>query len=185
MSRLAFMTAAFLKDEWGEPSNQGFRDRIEASVQTLSETEGFIASDFDQSSVWGEIIAPRIVDRPEFENKGAYTLSLWDDLESVFAYAYNGAHGEALRHRHEWFLKGEWPVHVAWWVDDDHIPTFAEAAQRYDLLHEQGPTPAAFNFQHPFDAHGDPFNIDRGRVREKASKIPLIDWQKGQSATNE
>lgn len=74
-----------------------------------------------------------MVDRPKprffVEDKHIFaptTLSLWADLESVFAFAYNGVHAglnaEALKHRKEWFLTPEWPTYVAWWVEDNHEP---------------------------------------------------------------
>lgn len=176
MARLALMTVAILSKEWDEPANQGFRDRIETAVKTLEGADGFIASDFDETPVWGEFVSPKATDRPEFAARYAYTLSLWDDLESVFAYSYHAAHGEALRHRNEWFDKGDWPVYVAWWVDDDHIPTHQEAAERNDHYQQFGATPTAFDFKQAFDAHGDPIKIDRERVRKKADNLPEIDW---------
>jgi hypothetical protein len=171
------MTAAILSRDWDDPASQGFRDRIAAAVQTMEQADGFIASEFDESPVWGDLVLPKAVDRPEFANRYAYTLSLWEDLDAVFAYAYHAAHGEALRHRAEWFCKGDWPVYVAWWVDDDHIPTLREAAERNDHYHQFGSTPTAFDFKHAFDAHGNPIKIDRQRVREKASKLPEVDWR--------
>lgn len=182
MARVAFMTAAILKEGWEHPATQGFVARIDAAVETLEHSDGFIASDFDESPVWGELLVPEILDRPEFRNKYAYTLSLWQDLESVFAYAYHAAHGEALRRRSEWFVKPDWPLHIAWWVADDHIPTWQEAVERFDQLRLQGPTPAAFDFQHAYDAEGQPLKIDREKVRQKAAKLPAIDWrEKGET----
>lgn len=179
MARIAFMTATILKKEWDDPAVKGFVDRIEASVQTLRKADGYIASDFDEVPEWdwGELIMPDVLDRSEFANRYAYTLSLWQDLESVFAYAYNAAHGEALRHRREWFVKGEWPVHVAWWVADGHFPTWEEVIQRYERLCQEGPSPAAFNFKHAFNANGNPIKIDRERVRQKIAKLPELDWR--------
>jgi hypothetical protein len=45
------------------------------------------------------------------------------------------------------------------------------------LLYEQGPTPAAFDFKYPFDADGNPVKLDRQRAKEKAAKIPFLDWR--------
>lgn len=36
------------------------------------------------------------------------TLSLWDDLESIYRFAYNGRNGVALSNRKDWFRKPEW-----------------------------------------------------------------------------
>ncbi len=171
------MTVAFLLEDWEHPASKGFVDRIEAAVQTLAVVPGFIASDFDESPVWGEVILPSLATRPELTNRCAYTLSLWEDLESVFAYSYNAAHGEALRHRREWFRNGEWPSHVAWWVPNNHVPTRREASEHWEYLSESGPSAKAFDFRHAYDAEGRPTKVDRERVRAKAALIPLIDWR--------
>lgn len=84
------------------------------------------------------------------------TLSLWANLESVFAYAYLSDHAEALRLRREWFVKPAWPSYVIWWVADSHEPSWQEAVERHQRLHTQGPTPHAFTFPTPFDAESHP-----------------------------
>ncbi|MAM65546.1 MAG: hypothetical protein CL702_04075 [Chloroflexi bacterium] len=28
-----------------------------------------------------------------------------------------------LKHRDDWFVKGDWPAFVAWWIPDDETPT--------------------------------------------------------------
>jgi hypothetical protein len=68
-------------------------------------------------------------------------------------------------------------VNVAWWVEDDHIPTLEEAAERHNHYCQFGPTPTAFDFKTAFDAHGNPIKVDRERVREKAGELPRIDWR--------
>ena len=37
---------------------------------------------------------------------------------------------------------------------------------------------SAFNFKHAFDAHGNPIKLDRERIRQKAGKLPQIDYRK-------
>lgn len=177
MARLAFMSAGILKEDWDHPANQGFVDRIDANVETLDKSPGFIASDFSPDLPWGEMSVPEVLDRPEFAGKHAVTLSIWQDLESVFAYTYHVSHSESLRRRHDWFIKGEWPSYAAWWVADDHIPTWQEAVKRFDQLHQQGPTSTAFNFKYPYDADGNPVIVNREVVRQKAAVLPLINWQ--------
>src|SRR5262249_7755666 len=93
----------------------------------------------------------------------AMTLSLWRDLDSVAAFAYNGAHAEALSKRADWFTKGAWPGYVAWWVEESHRPSWKEAADRIDRLHEQGSTPEAFSFRKAFDSTGAPVRMNWGR----------------------
>jgi hypothetical protein len=78
------------------------------------------------------------------------------DLESVYPFAYQGLHGEALRLRREWFVKPAWPTYVAWWVGDADEPSWEDAFRRMEHLHDHGPTPYAFTFSTPFDAEGHP-----------------------------
>jgi hypothetical protein len=70
--------------------------------------------------------------------------------------------------RHDWFEKVEAPSHVAWWIDEGHAPTWAEAAARHDALVASGPTARAFEFRAPFGADGLPYAIDRETVRRYA-----------------
>jgi hypothetical protein len=89
--------------------------------------------------------------------ESAMTISLWKDLESVFAFAYSGLHGEALRLRKEWFVSPPLgPTYTIWWVGDGHEPTWFEARERQWHLHAYGPTPYAFTFHTPFAADGTP-----------------------------
>jgi len=174
------MTIGVLVADRDDPRVQGFWDRTEATFKTAENSPGFIGRAVDGDAAWGEKVIPRTFEHPEFINRRVFTLTLWEDLESVFAYSYNASHGESLRHRHDWFEKGDWPGYVAWWVADDHTPTWTEAADRLDHLHEHGSQPIAFNFKRAFDATGEPVPIDRRVVMEKIGSLPQIDWRESQ-----
>lgn len=81
------------------------------------------------------------------------------------AFSYFGLHAEALAHGREWFRKPAWPPYALWWVDGAARPDWREAVTRHAHLHEHGPTAYAFNFKHPFDAAGQPADIDRDKVK--------------------
>ena len=98
------------------------------------------------------------------------TAGFTKDLESAFAFAYAGVHAEALSRRKEWFLAPAWPTYVAWWVPDDHTPDWHEATARHEHLHDNGPSPYAFDFKHPFGPDGNPVDIDRVRVKVKMER---------------
>ncbi|NKB65817.1 MAG: DUF3291 domain-containing protein [Candidatus Latescibacteria bacterium] len=151
MARIAFYTFGILRQPYGHQQVQGFFDRVEAAWAQAEQAEGFIDRDRGE---WGDRLSPRFYDEDKHAGAPA-TLSLWTDLESVSAFAYRAAHGEAFRKRRDWFVKPEWPTYVAWWVDDDHTPTREEACQRQEYLHDHGPSAHAFNFKQPFDEQGN------------------------------
>jgi len=173
MAKVAFFTFGILSEAQGHPQVQGFFDRIVRNFETAEQSDGFIDRsgrnpETEQHS-WGEWVSPRFF--REGEHAGdPMTLSLWEDLESVFAFAYSGVHAETLSRRKEWFLKPEWPTYVAWWVPDDHTPDWHEAKERHEHLHDYGPSSYAFDFKHPFGPDGNPIEIDRALVKIKIER---------------
>lgn len=174
MPRIAFMTIGLLHAPSGDPRVQGFIERIDTVYASAEASDGFLdrsrTDELTGMSSWGERHFPHIFQKDEYLDRRPATLSLWSDLESVFAYAYSGAHAEALSKRQEWFVRPQWPTYVAWWVDDEHRPTWQEASLRYDMLIENGPGPQAFDFKKPFDSQGQPVVLDRKRIRHKAAE---------------
>jgi Domain of unknown function (DUF3291) len=172
-SKLAFLTVAVLRDPVGTPGAQGFVDRIPSVYGSADGSEGFIARSIRDVETWahswGDPVAPSCWGKVDDEKRLAMTLNLWADLESVAAFAYHGAHGEALSKRTEWFDRSELPVYVAWWVADDHHVDWNEAGERLDHLNANGPTALAFNFAKPFDAAGEPYRMDRSAVTRKVA----------------
>jgi len=170
MARIAFMTFGVLQEPWGAERVRGFEDRLDATFAAAEASPGFIAMDDSEldpalpadeqaSGPWGVFRRPSLYpyegEDPALD-RDASTLSVWKDIESVFAFAYSGRHLEALQRRADWFELRRWPTYVAWWVGDDEIPTWAEACARLERLHAGGPGPSAFDFHHPFDASGKP-----------------------------
>lgn len=172
--KLAFMTIGILHEPVGHPRVQGFIDRISGVYAAADGSEGFV--DRSERNVdtwmqtWGPIAAPRCFDTPDDSPHLATTLSLWDDLESVAAFAYHGAHGEAMAKRREWFEKRDAPTYVAWWIEEGDPIDWRLACDRLDHLHENGPTASAFNFTRPFDREGDPRQLAAAEVREKIAR---------------
>lgn len=168
--KLAFLTFGVLHEPVGHERVQGFMDRAPGVYAVADASSGFQGRSIRNYETWkhswGEIVVPRCYPQLDHANY-AMTLSLWDDLESVAAFAYKGAHAEALEHRKDWFKPLGLPNHVAWWVEADQVG-WQEAAERMDHLHEHGSTAWAFNFRNPFDADGNACRMDAARVLEKA-----------------
>lgn len=176
MARVGMMTFSILRAPYGDPLVQEFDDRTPDVFSEAEQWDGFIrrAKAVDDHGwmenyqrdwdVWGPFAVPRFyldgISRGH--TKQAQTLSIWQDLRSLWQFAYKGPlHREALRKRMEWFGEQGWPIYVAWWIDDDHQPTWREACARLEHLHEHGSTPHAFDFKTPFDEHGERVQINR------------------------
>ena len=153
MARLAFYTFGILRERPPHAQVQGFFDRIDAAFASAEGTHGFIARRPRGDPEKPRGLNPRFFD-PAQHGGAPQTLSVWESLESVFAFAYRGLHAEALRLRREWFVEPQWPSYAAWWVADDYFPTWPEAIQRLEHLHDHGPTPFAFSFKQAFPAPG-------------------------------
>lgn len=173
--KLAFMTLGILRQPFGHADVQGFVDRVPGVYSAMDTCDGFHARSIRDLNTylhsWGDTTLPDWYPRPDgtVQNQVAVTLSLWADLESVAAFSYHGAHGEALAKRGEWFDRGEVPLYVAWWVDGDHAITFPEGYERIESLYRNGSTPFAFNFAKPFDVEGKSCALDRAAVKVKAA----------------
>lgn len=155
-------------------ANDGFRDLNDPVFARVDRAEGLIARSGYASdpgpAPWGEEVYPRF-----YEDRGdgwsPATLSLWEDMESLFAFTYSGLHAHALGRGREWFRKPEWPPLVLWWHEDSGRPTWSTGVERLEHLHDHGPSPFAFTFKTPFDRRGHPTELDRDRVRSLRSRM--------------
>ena len=77
-------------------------------------------------------------------------MSVWESIEALWDYVYDGGHLRAMRRRREWFTRMAESHLVLWWVPAGEPPTVAEAEERLALLQERGPTPEAFTFKARF-----------------------------------
>ena len=172
-AQVALFTFGIFRAPADHPVNQGFHDRNDAVLAAADRSAGFIArSGYDGDpgpESWGAQVFPRFYDE-RGDGWTPATLSLWEDLESAFAFAYAGLHAEALRHGREWFRDGHWPPYALWWVAAGARPDWAEAAVRHERLHDEGPGPEAFDFRHPFTGDGRPTAIDRALVKAKVAR---------------
>ncbi len=171
---LAFYTVGVLHEPYGHARIQGFVDRVPGVYAAADSSAGFHSRsirDFQTwKHSWGELIVPECYPKGYDLEQYAMTLSLWHDLESVAAFAYKGAHGEALGYRKDWFQVLGLPGYVAWWVPVDHKVSWKEAAERLDHLHAHGSSAFAFNFREPFDAGGNSIRLDYISMQAQSRK---------------
>lgn len=161
--RLAVATIATLYEPLSHSKMSGFLERIPGIYDAVDVSPGLI----DRSTIedsWGPITLPRCYpDLPLDQQPSTFTI--WADIESLVAFAYYGAHGEAMPHRKEWVRPGSNPSYVLWWIKPGHKPNWREACDRFDHLHEHGPTPFSFNLKSPFDSEGNRYKIQVPRVQ--------------------
>ncbi len=168
MSNLAFYTFSILNENPDHPEVQGFFDLGESIFAELNQAQGLVR--YIDAVVGSSVAIPRLASSTKHPERLIQTLTLWSNLESVFEFAYSGSHGQAFGRN--WTIKSEWPTYVAWWVNDDKEPTFADAAHHLEHLTERGSTPYAFNFKNCFDAEGQPIQLERPTILSENRQDP-------------
>lgn len=86
-------------------------------------------------------------------------MSVWEDLDALFAYVYRSDHLQVMAQRRRWFEKPSKAFMALWWLPAGMLPSVEEGLRRLEILERRGPTPQAFTFKMPFDAAGR--RIDR------------------------
>lgn len=172
-SRLALFTFGVFAKPADDPVNDGFHVRNDPILAAVPQAEGYLGHsgypDEPGPDMWGEYVFPEFYGETGDEWT-PQTLSLWLDLESTMAFAYQGLHAEALRHGREWFVAPQWPPYAAWWVADDHTPTWREACARHLQLHEHGADEQVFTFKHPFGPDGQPVQLNAQKIKQIAAR---------------
>jgi hypothetical protein len=146
--QLAQINIASLKAPLDSPELRDFVDNLDRINALAESSDGFawrlVGDGNDATSL-----------RPFGENI-IVNMSVWRDVASLKAFAYQSAHAPIMRRRREWFVRMAEAYMVLWWVPAGHQPTVAEAAARLVHLRQHGPTPEAFNFGEAFAAPDAP-----------------------------
>jgi hypothetical protein len=78
-------------------------------------------------------------------------MSVWESIETLYAFAYRTAHLDVLRRRREWFDHDGLDAYaVLWWLPAGTLPTLDDAWHRLELLSRQAPSADAFTFRDRF-----------------------------------
>lgn len=84
--------------------------------------------------------APKFPDDPLM----TFTLSVWEDLESLRAFTWSTVHKKFRLRRDEWFQPIEGPYLAIWPIAPDHRPDGNEALAMLERLAREGPSDAVF-----------------------------------------
>lgn len=143
-----FNVAKFLTSK-EDPSVADFVNNLDRINALAEQSEGFIWRLKDDGS------DDELAANPYGENTVA-NMSVWRDVESLFAFTYQSAHAQIMARRKEWFHMPNENHFVLWWVPVGHQPSLEEAIDRMEALRADGPSPLAFHFKQAFDPLGGP-----------------------------
>ncbi len=137
---LAQLNIATAKYDNDDPRFAGFMDHLDRINTLGDESPGWVWRYTDES---GAAIETQVFDDP----RTLVNLTVWQDVESLWNFAYKSEHVEFLRRRTEWFEMDSQPTTVMWWVPEGHRPTPDEAKERLERLRANGSSPTAFSFR--------------------------------------
>jgi hypothetical protein len=138
-----------------DPQLAGFVDRLDEINALADRSPGFVWRLQGES---GNATDVAVSPDPNF----IVNLSVWDDIESLFAYVYKTDHTRVMAQRRQWFEKPSGAFMALWWVAAGRRPSAEEGLRRIEVLDRKGPTAEAFTFKMPFDAEGR--RIDRSAL---------------------
>jgi hypothetical protein len=142
---LAQMNNARLSAPLDDPVMSDFLDGVALMNDLADRSPGFVWRLAGESGD-GTIALPA-------DPRTIFTLSVWESVEHLRAFAYQSAHLDYLRRRREWFLPhGHQAALVLWWIPAGQIPTLRQAISRLGRLQAGRPTPEAFTFREMFPA---------------------------------
>jgi hypothetical protein len=123
-----------------DPRMAGFTDNLDKINALAEASEGYV---WRLQTDEGNATSIHAFDDPML----LLNMSVWENIEALYQYAYKSEHGEFFAKRREWFGKSDLPTPVLWWIPAGHIPTVEEAIERVNYFAEHGASPYAFNFK--------------------------------------
>jgi len=142
MAHLAQLNIARFLHPLDSPAMKDFMDGLDPVNALADGSPGF---------VWrlvGETGQGATDVRGPFGDDVIVNMSVWESVEALRNFTYHSGHLEYLRRRREWLHHVGISAHlVLWWVDEGHVPTLDEAAERLAHLAEHGPSGYAFTLR--------------------------------------
>ncbi|MBU3056055.1 DUF3291 domain-containing protein [Pseudomonas indica] len=145
---LAQVNVAKARAPLDDPLMLGFVEQLDHINALAERSPGFVWRLKDEA---GDATAIRLFDDPSI----IVNLSVWQSLEALKAYVYQGDHLTVLRDRKQWFEKLAIPHLALWWIPAGQVPTLEEARRALLSLDAHGPSGRAFTFARPFPVPGE------------------------------
>ncbi|MEH7380947.1 DUF3291 domain-containing protein [Bacillus sp. JJ1533] len=148
MALIAIYTVGRLKHPYDHPVSREFYE-MGYKVMRQAYVSGHLIEDFSSEGV----------PLPKEANMNDYhvlTLTVWDNLHSLYRFTYLGKHSQALRNRSRWMepYQEKHLPYVLWWTEKVKDVSWEEALTRYNYYSQHGPSPFAFDFKNAFDENG-------------------------------
>lgn len=138
-----------------DPEMAGFAGRLDDINALADRSPGFV---WRLQSESGNATDIEVTEDPSF----IVNMSVWEDLESLFAYVYKSDHIAVMAQRRKWFEKPSAAFMALWWLPAGTLPSIEEGLRRIALLDRKGPTGEAFTFKVAFGPDGTP--VDRSTL---------------------
>lgn len=138
-----------------DPQLAGFVERLDDINALADRSPGFV---WRLQSDSGNATDVQVADDPQI----IVNMSVWEDLDALFAYVYRSDHLQVMAQRRKWFEKPSAAFMAMWWLPAGERPDVREGLRRLAILDRNGPSPKAFTFKVPFDAAGRP--LDRNAL---------------------
>lgn len=141
---LAQVNIARMRAPLEDPIMKGFVSQIEHVNKLAENSPGFIWR-------YQEGSGDATYARPYDDDRILINMSVWDSIEALKKYVYEGDHAQAMKDRREWFEKMKDAQSALWWIEEGSLPTLQEAKLKLEYLQKNGPSSHVFTFQKSFE----------------------------------
>jgi hypothetical protein len=125
-----------------DPVMKQFVEQLDEVNALAEQSEGFVWRLKDENNNATEL---KVFDDPQVITN----MSVWESIEHLEAFVYNGRHVQVMRRRKEWFHKMK--LYMAlWYLPAGTVPTIDDAKKRLEHLEQHGSTAFAFDFKKRF-----------------------------------
>ncbi|PHR61831.1 MAG: hypothetical protein COA43_01285 [Robiginitomaculum sp.] len=153
---LAELNIAEAKFPMDDARMDGFTKRIDVVNALADDADGFVWRLVDDNPDMGGALSLRPFDNPNM----LVNMSVWKDIQSLYAFVFNTVHAKVMKGKPAWFSHLKSHSTVMWWVPVGHIPTLNEAKEKLALLDDIGPSKDAFTFNQAFTQNAKPLVWD-------------------------
>lgn len=126
-----------------DPRMADFMAQLDAINRLAEKSPGFVWRLQDDSGTASGI---KVDGDPDL----VVNMSVWENIEDLFAFACRSAHQPVMARRRQWFTRPDQACQALWWVERGLTPTPEAGLERLALLQQGGPTADAFNFKTRF-----------------------------------